>query len=107
MDKLLSTDEVAEVLGLGRRTIERYLRTRKIPAIKLGKEWKVEPADLRRYLDNLKATIPPEPDIDPPIGSLTEDIVAMTQGSWADEPRSGKEIVREMRARDRHRTAGW
>ena len=42
MSKLLSTDEVAKILGVHRETVAKWIRQERIKAITLGRIWKVQ-----------------------------------------------------------------
>ncbi len=46
----LSPDEVAELLGLSLRTVMRRIDDGTIPAVKVGRLWRVQRADLDRAL---------------------------------------------------------
>lgn len=41
-EKMYTTKETAEFLGCGQRDIQRYIRNGKIPAIKIGKSYKIK-----------------------------------------------------------------
>jgi excisionase family DNA binding protein len=50
---LLTPEQVAAHLGIGRTYAYQLLRTGQIPSLKLGKLRRVRPLDLARYLDAL------------------------------------------------------
>lgn len=50
MEKLLTTQEVADHLGLTRRTIYTYIESKTLPAVKIGKEWRVKKSDLEAFV---------------------------------------------------------
>jgi excisionase family DNA binding protein len=50
---LLTPEQVAAHLGIGRTYAYQLLRTGQIPLLKLGKLRRVRPLDLARYLDAL------------------------------------------------------
>lgn len=50
MPKLYTTQEIAEMLGVDRRTIYRYLVANKLKAVKFGRQWRVREADLRTFV---------------------------------------------------------
>lgn len=51
MGKMISLEEVAERLGVSRSTAYRLVaQTREIPAAKIGRQWRVDPRDLERYI---------------------------------------------------------
>ena len=43
--------EVAARLGISLEQVRRHLRSRKIPGIKLGRTWLVQPEELQRILN--------------------------------------------------------
>jgi len=51
MEKLLTTQEVADYLGLTRRTIYTYIESKTLPAVKIGKEWRVKKSELEAFIN--------------------------------------------------------
>lgn len=51
-NKLLTVKEVAEMLGMHEVTIRDKCREGEIPAIKMGKYWRVKEDDLNKWLEN-------------------------------------------------------
>jgi len=51
MEKLLTTQEVADYLGLTRRTIYTYIESKTLPAVKIGKEWRVKKTELEAFIN--------------------------------------------------------
>ncbi|MGF1639526.1 MAG: helix-turn-helix domain-containing protein [Rhodospirillales bacterium] len=47
---LLTVHEVAETLKVKEATIRVWIRNRKLPAIKFGKEYRVDAEDLERFI---------------------------------------------------------
>ena len=56
MEKYYTIDEVAELLKVSKMTLYRYIKSKKLPAIKLGKEYRVSASDLQAFLDSNKTT---------------------------------------------------
>lgn len=54
MKKLLKVKEVAEILQMHENTVKRWLRDKKLKGVKFGKGWRIEQADLRKFLNNNK-----------------------------------------------------
>ncbi len=54
MPKLLSTKEVANILGLHEQVIRRYIRKGILPAIKLERKYRVDEKDLNNWLEERK-----------------------------------------------------
>lgn len=50
MEKLYTTEEIADILNYDVQTIRRFIREGKIPAYKVGKEYRVEENHLKKYL---------------------------------------------------------
>ena len=51
--ELLTVAETCRYLKIGPRTLYRYIQTRRMPAFKLGKEWRFIRADLEQWLRQL------------------------------------------------------
>jgi len=50
MDKLYTTEQVSEYLSLPKEYIWKLIRTKKLPAVKLGKYYRVYEKDLQHFL---------------------------------------------------------
>ena len=50
-NEILTLEEVAEYLRLTPQTIYKWAQERRIPAVKLGKEWRFRRSILDRWLD--------------------------------------------------------
>ena len=50
--EILTLDEVARYLRLKPQTIYKWAQERRIPAVKLGKEWRFRKSVLDRWLDD-------------------------------------------------------
>lgn len=48
---LYTTNEVAEILKVNRRTIFRYIKSGKLKAVKIG-QWRIKQADLDNFINN-------------------------------------------------------
>ena len=55
MNKVLRLKEVAEFLRVHPTTIYRLLRTDKIPAFKVGSEWRFNQESVESWVNNLEA----------------------------------------------------
>lgn len=60
---MLKVREVAEVLAVDESTVLALIRARSLSALKIGRRWRVHPADLERYIqaNTCKAVPPPSP----------------------------------------------
>lgn len=55
--ELMTVEETCRYLKITPRTLYRYLRSRQIPAFKLGKEWRFVRSDLEQWIrDRTRAT---------------------------------------------------
>ena len=50
MEKLLSVNQLADILGLKKITIYEWVRINKIPFIKLGKRVLFQPSDVEEFI---------------------------------------------------------
>ena len=50
MEKLLTTQEVADYLGLTQRTIYTYIQSGSLRAIKIGREWRIKESELEAFI---------------------------------------------------------
>ena len=48
--ELMTVEETCRYLKITPRTLYRYLRSRQIPAFKLGKEWRFVRSDLEQWI---------------------------------------------------------
>lgn len=51
MNDLLTVAEVAEMLRVSTMTVYRLIRTGELPAVRVGRSYRVKQADLERYLE--------------------------------------------------------
>ncbi len=59
-DEILTIDEVAEYLHLSPQTIYKWAQEKRIPAAKLGKEWRFKKSLVDRWLDDIMLGARPE-----------------------------------------------
>src|SRR5215207_5572431 len=50
LETLLSTEEVAEYLGVGQATVYRWCREGSLPAVKIGRRWRVRRSALEEFV---------------------------------------------------------
>lgn len=48
--KAFTTDEVAEILKVGRRTVYNYIKTGELKATRLGREYRVPAVELENFI---------------------------------------------------------
>ena len=51
MEKLLTTQEVADHLGLTQRTIYTYIQSGSLRAVKVGREWRIKESELEAFIN--------------------------------------------------------
>jgi excisionase family DNA binding protein len=51
MEKLLTTQEVADYLGLTQRTIYTYIQSGSLRAVKVGREWRIKESELEAFIN--------------------------------------------------------
>lgn len=56
--KLLRLSEAAELLSISKSTIWRMVKAGTIPAARIGRQWRIKPADLQAYITAAQATNP-------------------------------------------------
>lgn len=55
-DRWLSVQEIAHYLGISKETIYRWLDSKKIPAHKIGKQWKFKTNEVDQWVLNGEAS---------------------------------------------------
>jgi len=57
LEKLLSTQEAADILGLHVQTVRQYIRRGELPAVKISPRlYKIRPEDLERFIEDKRTT---------------------------------------------------
>ncbi len=51
MEKLLTPEEAADILGISVYTLKDFLRAGKLPGVKVGKLWRIEEIALKAYIE--------------------------------------------------------
>ncbi|MDN5916811.1 MAG: helix-turn-helix domain-containing protein [Pseudonocardia sp.] len=103
MQELLTADDVADRLGLHVRTVRNYIRDGRLPAVRVGKQYRIARADLEAFTGLPAETGDPEPatghlraevssvvEIDA-ISPATARRVSNLLGSVTTQPRDGDE----------------
>ena len=79
-DVFLTTEEVLEYLQVNLRTVYRLIKAGKIPAVRVGRQWRFRRRDIDAWLDSQRAT--PQGQSDPGAaapGRAGQDQAAQTQ----------------------------
>lgn len=53
LERLLTPEEVADILVVSPKTVSRWLRQGKLKGIKPGKDWRVRQCDLEAFIESL------------------------------------------------------
>ncbi len=61
LDEILTIDEVADYLKLSRTTVWRLCTEGKLHAVKIGRSWRVDRAEIERVLGRRPPLCDPEP----------------------------------------------
>lgn len=59
-DKILGVEELAKFFGMSEQTIWRWCKAGKIPAFKIGSQWKIRQSDLNRVINQKVSKSKPE-----------------------------------------------
>jgi excisionase family DNA binding protein len=51
--QLLTTRQVAELLKVSKRTIERLISRKELPALKVGGQWRIRASELAKWIEVL------------------------------------------------------
>jgi excisionase family DNA binding protein len=101
-----SVDQVADLLGLHVRTIRTYVRDGRLRAVRIGKQYRIAPADLEAFTGTPAPAPPAEPDPRPPhteassiveiegVDARTADRVTTLLTAMASGPRPGGRPLR-------------
>jgi excisionase family DNA binding protein len=71
-ERLLTMNEAIERLGTTRPTFYRWLRSGKVKGLKVGSQWRFEPAEIDRFLKGEEPRIELRADIGPLVRELTK-----------------------------------
>jgi excisionase family DNA binding protein len=58
--RLLTLDEAAELLQVSKRTLQRMIQSKKLPAFKVGKQWRIRTTQLQRWIEHRESSISDE-----------------------------------------------
>jgi excisionase family DNA binding protein len=56
--RLMTTDEVVAYLRVNARTVYRLMQTGDLPAVRVGRQWRVRQGDLDEWLERSRSTAP-------------------------------------------------
>jgi len=57
MREFLDTKQVAGILGLHYKTVARMIREGRLPASKIGKEWRISRSDLEAFVERNRLVV--------------------------------------------------
>jgi len=98
-ERLLTMNEAIERLGTTRPTFYRWLRTGKIRGLKVGRQWRFEPAEIDRFLKGEEPRIELRADIGPLVRELTKraDQIGAKAVSLPDETDVQQAVAQAIR----------
>lgn len=56
---MLSPSKIAEKLGVTRQTVHNWIKSKKLPALRIGGVWRVWPEDLDEFIKSQNQPDPP------------------------------------------------
>jgi len=54
MEKLLTTKQVCEILGISKNTLGKLIKTGRLKAHMVGRAWKFKPSDIEKFLERVR-----------------------------------------------------
>ena len=54
-ETFLTTEEVMQYLQVNLRTVYRLIKAGKLPAVRIGRQWRIRKSDLDAWLDSQRA----------------------------------------------------
>ena len=54
--KFLTVNEVADILRVSKLTIWRYIEAGKLPAYKVGRDWRIDQEEFEKFLQSRRST---------------------------------------------------
>ena len=51
--RFLTLQEAAELLQVSKRTVERLIRCNELPALKVGRQWRIRSSQLAKWIEGL------------------------------------------------------
>jgi excisionase family DNA binding protein len=61
--RLLGSKELADLLGLHRRTVQAWLKDGRLPGMKIGRDWKARVSDVHAYLESQRVATSTKEDL--------------------------------------------
>ncbi|MGV9304012.1 helix-turn-helix domain-containing protein [Nonomuraea sp. NPDC003727] len=77
-EELYSVEQVAHRLGLHVRTVRAYIRTGRLKAVRIGKQYRIARADLEALIGR------PQPDLDQPAHVASAEVSSIVQIDGVD-----------------------
>jgi excisionase family DNA binding protein len=54
LEPLLTIPDVAGICRVCTKTVRRWIRDKRLPATRLGNQWRIRPNDLKAFIDDAK-----------------------------------------------------
>ncbi len=58
--EFLTLNETADMLRLSQLTIWRYIKSGKLPAYKIGRDWRIKRTELEQFIESKRAIVEDE-----------------------------------------------
>jgi len=71
-EKYYTVEEIAEMIKIHPKTVQRYIREGKLKANKVGKSWRVSGHDLSTFTEGSGASLTPRPDSEGQTSSVND-----------------------------------
>lgn len=83
MDRLLTPEEVAEILAVTPKSVREWLRQGKLKGVKAGRLWRIRERDLEAFLDPVLHALETAPEDDEPLTEEDERAIAEAEKAIA------------------------
>lgn len=62
MERYLTSEQVADLLQVHQFTVLKYLKSGRLPGIKIGRMYRIKESDVEKFLGNVSVTPPKTPE---------------------------------------------
>lgn len=84
-DKLLTSEQVAEILQVHPFTVLKYIKNGSLKAIKLGRVWRIRERDIDTFLEERSMVLYPPSETKPPSDRQKEPEIQTTETDFEIE----------------------
>lgn len=97
MDRLLTPEEVAEILAVSPKSIREWLRQGKLKGVKAGRLWRIRECDLEAFLDPVLHALETAPEDDEPLTEEDRRAIAEAERAIAEgKTKPWEQVKKEM-----------